>query len=251
MRTLIFIGALATTVFTTALTPPIAAESNTTDNVLSPVWPARIRQWQPEIARWSREHALDPDLIAAIIEAESNGIPTATSYVGAVGLMGIMPQGPGFEFRPTSEALTDPNINISWGTAILADILRQSGGDLQAALAAYNGGWRYATYAIPRDYAHDVLHLYGRAIAVRNGHDPDTAHRWTIAQTFERGHLPPAAPTASRLHVPARAVPAERLVYAHSDPNGRSYYVEGIALPVELAPRTLELNDALFERLEP
>ena len=72
---------------------------------IAPVWDDTIRQWAPEIIENAGDFGLDPDLVAAVVLVESNGYSGVVSYAGAVGLMGIMPQGPGFEFRPNATHL--------------------------------------------------------------------------------------------------------------------------------------------------
>jgi hypothetical protein len=209
--------------------PPRAAASTA---ALAPSWNDTIRRWETEIINSATYYGLDPDLVAAIIQVESNGIPDSVSYVGAVGLMGVMPQGPGFEFRPAANALTAPALNISWGCAILDDILQQSGGDLSAALAAYNGGWFYATYRVPRDYADNVLHEYGRAVASRSGVDPSIAERWTVAVRINRGHIPAESLIVGQPPALGADPIGEHVVYNQWGNDGRAYFVKGFAMPL-------------------
>jgi len=75
----------------------------------------------------------------------------------------------GLSWRPSAEELRQPNVNLRWGTGILKQILRDSGGDLFKALAAYNGGWGQIHLRVTRRYAADLLTNYARAVAVRSG----------------------------------------------------------------------------------
>src|SRR5688572_15901673 len=84
---------------------------------LSPYWDRSIDQWSTQIGMVAHSYGLDPDLIASVVNAESNGIPDGISYMGAVGLMGVMPTGPGMEWRPTTDELIDPTTNLTWGGA--------------------------------------------------------------------------------------------------------------------------------------
>jgi hypothetical protein len=201
---------------------------------LSPYWDRSINQWATQIGIVARSYGLDPDLIASVVNAESNGIPDGVSYMGAVGLMGVMPTGPGMEWRPTSDELTDPTTNLTWGGAILADIIRQSGGDIYAALAAYNGGWAYANSRVPQDYAAHVLNDYGRAVAVRSGVSPDMAAQWTVAIEIKRGNIPPESLLLYRRPLSGLRTYGEHVVYRYTDEEGRSYYVKGYAVPLVL-----------------
>ena len=89
--------------------------------------PASVRRWQASILRWSGEHALDPNLVAALIMTESGGDPNVVSPAGAVGLMQVI------------GGSTDPDENIRVGAAELAGYLRRYG-TVELALAAYNAG---------------------------------------------------------------------------------------------------------------
>jgi soluble lytic murein transglycosylase len=118
---------------------------------------------------------LDPALIAAIINKES-GFNDETSHAGARGLMQITPAtadtietlsgGETFVY----DDLSDPDLNIRYGTFYLRHLLDRFEGNEVAALAAYNGGpenaaaWGGAALEISdiefpetRAYVEDVL----------------------------------------------------------------------------------------------
>ncbi|MEX0621009.1 MAG: lytic transglycosylase domain-containing protein [Solirubrobacterales bacterium] len=97
------------------------------------------------IRQQSEEKEVDSALIAAVIYSESRFIDQ-TSSADARGLMQITPPtakeierlsgGTSFELQD----LSDPDINIRYGTFYLAHLLDIYDGDLVAALAAYNAG---------------------------------------------------------------------------------------------------------------
>ena len=97
------------------------------------------------IRQQSREKRVDAALIAAVIFAESK-FSDRTSSAGARGLMQITPEtareierhsgGTTFEIGD----LSDPEINIRYGTYRLRELLDRYEGDEVAALAAYNAG---------------------------------------------------------------------------------------------------------------
>lgn len=205
------------------------------EQILSPIWKKVIRQWSEEIDLVAAEQGLDPDFIAAVVDEESNGIATVISRVGAVGLMGVMPSSPGLEWRPDPEELKDPITNLRWGTAILSEIIRQAGGDLSAALAAYSGGWDQVNSRVTQNYAASVLDKYGRAVAARNGISPELASQWTIAIKIDKGYVP----QESLLVLGAQPVSGlitygEHIVYNYVDFFGRAFYIKGYAVPVAL-----------------
>ena len=200
--------------------------------VLSPIWGASIRQWSAHIDKEAQTYGLDPDFIAAVMKAESNGNELGVSRVGAVGLMGVMPAGPGLEWRPAPDTLIDPEINMSWGVAILSEIIHQSGGDIVAALAAYSGGWDQANTRVPQEYASRVLDSYGRAVAVRENISPDIAAQWTVATEISRGNIPVDRLILNEEPLSGLRKYGEHIVYNHIDKSGRPYYVKGFAVPL-------------------
>lgn len=217
---------------TTTLPSIIAQEKKEAPPVLSSYWDKSITQWETEIAMASREYRLDPDLIAAVMTVESNGIPYGVSYAGAVGLMGIMPYGSQFLYRPSLNELKDPMTNIRWGCSILADIIQQSGGDIHAALAAYNGGWAYVNYGEPRKYTSTVLDLYGRAVAQRNNVDPAITTKWTIATEIRQGYIAAQSWLLGGGTMPTNIKPIGiHILFNGIDKTGRAWYVRAVAIP--------------------
>ncbi|MFQ5906381.1 MAG: lytic transglycosylase domain-containing protein [bacterium] len=89
------------------------------------------------IGSCASKYGLEPSLIKAVIEAESNYDPLAVSRKGAMGLMQLMPE--------TAKMLLvdspfDPRQNIEGGSRYLSELLRVFEGRLDLALAAYNAG---------------------------------------------------------------------------------------------------------------
>jgi soluble lytic murein transglycosylase len=127
------------------------------------------------IRQQAAEKGVPPDLIAAVIYSESR-FRDQTSHAGARGLMQITPGtaklieklsgGQTFKF----DDLSDPDINIRYGTFYLRYLIDKFGDNVVAALAAYNagetnvvawGGSRLQLDDIPfpetRGYVEDVL----------------------------------------------------------------------------------------------
>lgn len=94
----------------------------------------------------SREHALDPELLLAMIHTESSFRPGVRSRAGAVGLMQLLPA----TARPIAEeleipwsgssTLLDPVANVRLGAWYLAHLRDDFDGDMQLAISAYNLG---------------------------------------------------------------------------------------------------------------
>ncbi|MCH8278009.1 MAG: lytic transglycosylase domain-containing protein [Proteobacteria bacterium] len=89
--------------------------------------------------------ALSPELILAVIEAESNFDHYAISVAGAIGLMQIMPFWLDEIGRP-DDNLLHVDTNLRYGCTILRFYLDKENGDLRRALGRYNGSLGKRTY---------------------------------------------------------------------------------------------------------
>jgi soluble lytic murein transglycosylase-like protein len=109
-------------------------------------------------------HAVDPNLVRAIIQVESNFNPAAVSRKGALGLMQLMPA----TARQLGVANAfDPEQNVDAGVRHLRELLNSYGGDLQLSLAAYNAGAGAVQrnngippYTETRDYVDRITSIY-------------------------------------------------------------------------------------------
>jgi soluble lytic murein transglycosylase len=93
--------------------------------------------YQAIINTKSRKYNVHPDLVKAIIKAESNWKPGAVSRKGAIGLMQLMP---GTASDMGIRNPMDPEQNIEGGTRYISMLLNLFNGNLDLALAAYNAG---------------------------------------------------------------------------------------------------------------
>jgi soluble lytic murein transglycosylase-like protein len=89
---------------------------------------------------------IDPQIIFALIEVESNFRADAVSHVGAIGLMQVMPFWTDVLSRGGSRELFEPRVNIRYGCLILRHYLDLEKGDLDRALGRYNGSLGKMTY---------------------------------------------------------------------------------------------------------
>lgn len=85
----------------------------------------------------AKQQGMDPALIKAIIEVESDFDPRSVSPVGAVGLMQLMPET---AYLLKVQNVFDPKENIRGGVVFVRYLLRSFRGDLRLSLAAYNAG---------------------------------------------------------------------------------------------------------------
>ncbi len=92
----------------------------------------RVQKYQSMIDSIAKENEIPPELVAAVIQAESGGDPNAKSSAGAVGLMQLMPVH-GVKDR------RDPKQNIAAGVKYLKELIDEFG-SVEDALWAYNAG---------------------------------------------------------------------------------------------------------------
>lgn len=140
----------------TAQTPPVSPKR------------APILRLVNELAR---HHHVEPQLVLAIIRAESDFDPHAVSRAGAQGLMQLMP-ATAERYRVVDPF--DPRDNITGGIRYLKELLRRFPGDLRQVLAAYHAGegavQRYGgipPYSSTQHYVKRVMAFYGKPTASR------------------------------------------------------------------------------------
>lgn len=111
-------------------------------------------------------HNVDPALVRAVIETESNWNPSAYSRKGAIGLMQLIPTT---AQRYGANDAFNPQQNIDAGVRHLKWLLERYNGNLDLALAAYNAGegavdkaHGVPAYKETRNYVHKVQDAYFR-----------------------------------------------------------------------------------------
>lgn len=123
-----------------------------------------VKKYDKSIRRQANTYGVDPNLVKAVIKAESNYDHTAVSKKGAQGLMQLMPD--------TSRRLKvknpfNPDENIAGGVRLLGKLLERFDNNLTLAVAAYNAGPRAVEkyrdvppYKETRDFVVKVLKYY-------------------------------------------------------------------------------------------
>lgn len=116
------------------------------------------------IAAVSEAHGVDPMLVKALIQVESNYKPRARSPKGAMGLMQLMP-ATAREYKVRNPF--DPKSNIEAGIKHLKSLIERFDG-VEMALAAYNAGEGAVRkfkgippYRETRNYVSRILSLAG------------------------------------------------------------------------------------------
>lgn len=167
----------------------------------------------------SDKHAIDYELLQALIATESGFDSQAVSPKGALGLMQLMPAtaqryGVAADKRSTIEKkLFDPRINIATGSRYLRDLIEMFPGELELALAAYNAGEgavqragnKIPNYRETQNYVKTVLQLYAylkpSAMSGVGGGKVPGRVRMELAPprggALGRGNMPPDSPAVS------------------------------------------------------
>lgn len=132
---------------------------------LAPFWKTQaptIWWWRGNIYEWAKQHKVNPNAIATIMQLESCGWPNAGSSAGAQGLFQVMPLH--FDDGFTFEQMRDIETNAQKGIGYFSYLLELSGDNSTRSLAGYNMGlgaistdsrfWpaetqRYIQYGIP------------------------------------------------------------------------------------------------------
>jgi len=122
-------------------------------------------QYEPLITEVCEKYHMDSALIKAIIKAESDFDPYATSWKGAQGLMQLMPET-AYVFNV--DDVYHPRDNLEGGVRYMKYLLERFNNDLSLALAAYNAGENAVLkynlsippYAETKQYVNKVLRYF-------------------------------------------------------------------------------------------
>lgn len=129
----------------------------------------------PLIYAAAKRHAMNPQIVSALIRAESAGNARAFSPKGARGLMQLMPST-ATRFGVSRGELWNPERNLEAGVSYLKWLHDRFGDDLSRILAAYNAGEgsvdKYQgipPYRETRDYVRRIYTTLGLTIANLGG----------------------------------------------------------------------------------
>jgi soluble lytic murein transglycosylase-like protein len=130
-------------------------------DVVTHAAPAPITGVDATIKAAATRYGVREDLIAAVIEAESQFNPRAVSPKGAQGLMQLMPATAA---RLGVQDPFDPHENITGGVRHLRFLMDRFDNDIPRALAAYNAGEKAVRdhggvppYRETRDYVRRIM----------------------------------------------------------------------------------------------
>lgn len=104
--------------------------------------------YAPQIASAARRHDLDPDLLAAVAAQETGG-PGSNAGHNVVGDgghgRGVFQIDDRWHAFASTPAAMDPSQNADYAAGMISDLLKRYGGNVHAALSAYNSGSPTAT----------------------------------------------------------------------------------------------------------
>ena len=126
-----------------------------------------LARYEPIIHKHARSYGVDPNLIKAVMAAESGFNASAVSPKNAQGLMQVIPPTAA-RYGVTVTQLMNPERNIYAGVRYLADLSRMFKGRPELIIAAYNAGegavYKYKRtippYKETQNYVRTVLQYY-------------------------------------------------------------------------------------------
>ncbi|MCD4782497.1 MAG: lytic transglycosylase domain-containing protein [Candidatus Eremiobacteraeota bacterium] len=143
---------------------PLKGSGMTPTNVKNNSLSMKASDYDSIINEASKKFGVDSKFVKCIIQQESGFQPNATSRVGAMGMMQLMPS--------TAKSLGvkngyDPRENIMGGVKYIKQQLDRFGGNKEKALAAYNAGpgtvQKYGgipPYPETQNYVKNIMGMY-------------------------------------------------------------------------------------------
>ena len=151
----------------------------------------RASRYDLLIEKYAKQFRVDPTLVRAVIQVESDFDPMCVSRKGARGLMQLMPETARY-YRVKN--VHDPEENIRAGILHLREMLEMFS-DLPRALAAYNAGpnavlkyggippYQETTMYVKRALTVYYGHPYGQSIVFPAGKKPSLGNGFTRSIT--------------------------------------------------------------------
>jgi tape measure domain-containing protein len=136
----------------------------------------RLREILPLLEAASKQYGIQKELMIAVAKQESGFNMTATSPVGARGVMQFMPktaaEKEGQLGLAPGSVTTNLNANIMAGAFYLRELIDKFNGDIERALGYYNGGGRGAgpnPRAETRGYKSSIMGMYQKLMMQGEG----------------------------------------------------------------------------------
>ena len=144
-------------------------------------------KYKESITYYSKNYHIPASLVASLINVESHFDKNATSSVGAIGLMQLLPTTASFiaaKEKLDASNLHEPNTNIELGCAYLK-YLKDKFDDFFTTLCAYNAGeGNVMTWLANKNYSQNQQTLSTTPFAATNYYANKVLHDEKIYQKF-------------------------------------------------------------------
>lgn len=132
-----FLGGLLPALLAAALLTPMMASTAPPSETNRPASILRPAELVAQLDALAAKEGIDPNLLRAMAEVESQFNPMAVSRLGSTGLLQVMPAT---ARKYGAQDLQDPAQVMAAGARYLKSLLTRYNGDWTKAVAAYNGG---------------------------------------------------------------------------------------------------------------
>lgn len=202
---------------------------------------------------------IDPDLLKAVNQVESNFNPKAISTKGAVGIAQILPSTAALYGVKDPELLKDPKVAIPLQARILSDNLQHYDGNVEKAILAYHGSydesqWGPKTHA----YLNNVSNVFQQIKAQRtqNANGSTSASQGDaltsfLAQSNQGGAQPAQENTSNATAQGASQQDALTSFLANSAPQADNATVQDTGSPtINISGGTVKAEDPAAVKAE-
>ena len=170
------------------------------------------------IIKIASEEGVDPAIALAIAEQESGFNPNARNKSNVEDSMGMFQINT--KAHPDYKGGYNPEANTRYAVRLIKNLLKKSNGNIQQAMAAYNGGWGGKNSRQAQNYAKQAYGKIGKYASVSNNADK-IAQNFNDANTTLKGGV---TGMAANLNIPNPDRPNYRDLFTTTvtDPTGQS-----------------------------
>ena len=170
------------------------------------------------IIKIASEEGVDPAIALAIAEQESGFNPNARNKSNVEDSMGMFQINT--KAHPDYKGGYNPEANTRYAVRLIKDLLKKSNGNIQQAMAAYNGGWGGKNSRQAQNYAKQAYGKIGKYASVSNNTDKIAQNFNDVNTTLKGG----VTGMAANLNIPNPDRPNYRDLFTTTvtDPTGQS-----------------------------
>ena len=170
------------------------------------------------IIKIASEEGVDPAIALAIAEQESGFNPNARNKSNVEDSMGMFQINT--KAHPDYKGGYNPEANTRYAVRLIKNLLKKSNGNIQQAMAAYNGGWGGKNSRQAQNYAKQAYGKIGKYASVSNNTDKIAQNFNDVNTTLKGG----VTGMAANLNIPNPDRPNYRDLFTTTvtDPTGQS-----------------------------